>query len=62
MSGFQTLFRKEVLRFRKVATQTVLAPVLTSMLYLLVFSHLMEGRLRVYDLSLIHISEPTRPY
>jgi ABC-2 type transport system permease protein len=49
MSGFQTLFRKEVLRFRKVATQTVLAPVLTSMLYLLVFSHLMEGRLRVYD-------------
>ena len=49
MSGFQTLFRKEVLRFRKVATQTVMAPVLTSMLYLLVFSHLMESRLRVYD-------------
>ncbi|MFM9969279.1 MAG: ABC transporter permease [Burkholderiales bacterium] len=49
MSGFRTLFRKEVMRFRKVATQTVMAPVLTSMLYLLVFSHLMEGRLRVYD-------------
>ena len=49
MSGFKTLFRKEVMRFGKVATQTVAAPVLTSMLYLLVFSHLMAGRLRVYD-------------
>lgn len=49
MSGFQTLFHKEVLRFRKVATQTVAAPVLTSLLYLLVFSHLMAGRLTVYD-------------
>lgn len=49
MSGFRTLFGKEVLRFRKVATQTVAAPVLTSLLYLLVFSHLMADRLRVYD-------------
>ena len=49
MSGFQTLFGKEVMRFRKVATQTVAAPVLTSILYLLVFSHLMAGRLPVYD-------------
>ncbi len=49
MSGFQTLFRKEVLRFGKVAMQTVGAPVLTSLLYLVVFSHLMSGRLRVYD-------------
>jgi ABC-2 type transport system permease protein len=46
--GFRTLFHKEVLRFRKVITQTVAAPVLTSLLYLLVFSHLMEGRPRVY--------------
>jgi ABC-2 type transport system permease protein len=49
MSGFQTLFQKEILRFRKVATQTVAAPVLTSLLYLLVFSHLMSGRLQVYE-------------
>ena len=49
MSGFRTLFQKEVLRFRKVATQTVAAPVLTSLLYLVVFSHLMADRLRVYD-------------
>jgi ABC-2 type transport system permease protein len=49
LTGFRTLFYKEVLRFRKVVTQTVAAPVLTSMLYLLVFSHLMEGRVRVYQ-------------
>ena len=49
MSGFNTLFYKEVLRFRKVATQTIGAPVLTALLYLLVFSHLMEGRVRVYE-------------
>jgi ABC-2 type transport system permease protein len=49
MSGFATLFHKEVLRFRKVATQTLAAPVLTALLYLLVFSHLMEGRVRVYE-------------
>jgi ABC-2 type transport system permease protein len=47
-AGFRTLFYKEVLRFRKVLTQTVAAPVLTSLLYLLVFAHLMEGRSRVY--------------
>jgi ABC-2 type transport system permease protein len=49
MSGFRTLFYKEVLRFRKVATQTIAAPVLTSLLYLLVFAHLLEGRMRVYE-------------
>jgi ABC-2 type transport system permease protein len=47
-AGLRTLFYKEVLRFHKVMTQTVAAPVLTSLLYLLVFSHLMEGRARVY--------------
>jgi ABC-2 type transport system permease protein len=49
LTGLRTLFYKEVLRFRKVATQTIAAPVLTSLLYLLVFSHLMEGRVRVYQ-------------
>jgi len=47
-AGFRTLFYKEVLRFRKVLTQTVAAPVLTSLLYLLVFAHLMQGRPLVY--------------
>ncbi|HEY1182443.1 MAG TPA: metal-dependent hydrolase, partial [Rhodocyclaceae bacterium] len=47
--GFITLFYKELLRFWKVAFQTVAAPVLTAMLYLLIFSHVLEERVRVYD-------------
>jgi len=46
--GFQTLLYKETLRFWKVATQTVAAPILTAMLYLLVFGHVLEGRLEVH--------------
>ena len=48
MTGFQTLLYKEVLRFWKVATQTVTAPILTAMLYLLIFGHVLEGRVEVY--------------
>ena len=43
MIGFQTLLRKEILRFWKVAFKTVAAPVLTSLLYLLIFAHVMSG-------------------
>ena len=46
--GFQTLLYKETLRFWKVATQTVAAPILTAMLYLLIFGHVLEGRVTVY--------------
>src|SRR5687767_12107472 len=46
--GFQTLLYKETLRFWKVATQTVAAPILTAMLYLLIFGHVLEGRVQVY--------------
>jgi ABC-2 type transport system permease protein len=46
--GFQTLLYKETLRFWKVATQTVAAPILTAMLYLLIFGHVLEGRIEVY--------------
>jgi ABC-2 type transport system permease protein len=49
MSGFSTLLYKEVLRFWKVGAQTLGAPVLTALLYLLIFSHVMETRVRVYD-------------
>ena len=45
--GFQTLLFKETLRFWKVATQTVAAPVLTAMLYLLIFGHVLEGRVNM---------------
>jgi len=49
MSGFPTLLYKEVLRFWKVSTQTIGAPVLTAVLFLFIFSHVMEGRIRIYD-------------
>jgi len=48
MSGFSTLLYKELLRFWKVAFQTIGAPVLTTLLYLLIFSHVMQGQARVY--------------
>lgn len=47
-SGFRTLFYKEMLRFWKVGFQTVAAPVVTAVLYLMVFSHVLEGRVMVY--------------
>ena len=48
MTGFYTLFYKEWLRFWKVSVQTVLAPVLTALLYLLVFSHALRDRIEVF--------------
>jgi ABC-2 type transport system permease protein len=48
MSGFGTLLYKELLRFWKVAFQTIAAPVLTTLLYLLIFSQVMQGQARVY--------------
>lgn len=48
-SGFQTLFYKEILRFWKVATQTITAPIMTAMLYLLIFGHVLEEHVQVYD-------------
>ena len=47
--GWVTLFYKELLRFWKVSFQTIAAPILTSLLYLLIFSHVLEGRVSVYD-------------
>jgi len=49
LSGARPLFRKEVLRFWKVSFQTVAAPVLTAVLYLLIFGHVLENKVRVYD-------------
>ncbi len=48
-SGWITLLYKELLRFWKVAFQTILAPVITALLYLLIFSHVLEANVRVYD-------------
>jgi ABC-2 type transport system permease protein len=49
MNGWQTLLYKEVLRFWKVAFQTIAGPVLTAMLYLLIFGHALEDHVKVYD-------------
>jgi ABC-2 type transport system permease protein len=49
MTSFLTLLRKELVRFWKVAFQTILAPVVTALMYLLIFSHVLEGNVRVYE-------------
>ena len=48
LTGAGTLFRKEILRFWKVAFQTVAAPVLTAVLYLLIFGHVLKDRVEVF--------------
>lgn len=48
MIAFRTLLYKETLRFWKVSFQTVGAPVLTALLYLMIFAHVLEGRLEPY--------------
>ncbi|MEN9627221.1 MAG: hypothetical protein RJA10_447 [Pseudomonadota bacterium] len=48
LEGAGTLFYKEVLRFWKVAFQTVAAPVLTAMMYLLIFGHVLEEHVQVF--------------
>jgi ABC-2 type transport system permease protein len=47
-NGFYTLFQKEWLRFWKVRVQTVLAPVLTALLFLVVFAFSLRGRVEVF--------------
>lgn len=48
MIGFWTLFSKEVLRFWKVSFQTIAAPVLTALLYLLIFGHVLDEHVQVH--------------
>ena len=48
-TGWLTLLYKELLRFWKVSFQTIAAPVLTALLYLLIFSHVLESRVSVFD-------------
>jgi ABC-2 type transport system permease protein len=54
--GWRTLFYKELLRFWKVSFQTVAAPVLTALLYLLIFSHVLESRVTVFGGSVRYTS------
>ncbi|MBQ0958123.1 ABC transporter permease [Ideonella sp. 4Y11] len=46
--GARTLFYKEVLRFWKVSFQTLGAPILTAVLYLMIFGHVLEDHVTVY--------------
>ncbi len=48
MTGWRTLLYKEVLRFWSVAFQTIAAPVLTAVLYLLIFGHVLEDKVEVF--------------
>jgi ABC-2 type transport system permease protein len=48
VTGWHALLYKETLRFWKVGFQTVGAPVLTAVLYLMVFGHVLEDHVKVY--------------
>ncbi len=48
MTGFFTLLYKELLRFWKVGFQTILAPMVSTLLYLLIFFHVLEAHVKVY--------------
>ena len=58
MSGFRTLLYKEILRFWKVSFQTVAAPVLTALLYLLIFSHVLDAHVEVNGVRYIAFLVP----
>ncbi len=49
LKGTWTLLKKELLRFWRVVFQTVAAPVITGILYLLIFSHVLDSRTEVYE-------------
>jgi ABC-2 type transport system permease protein len=48
MTGFFTLLYKELLRFWKVGFQTVFAPIISVLLYLMIFSHVLEDQVQAY--------------
>ncbi|GAB4396753.1 MAG: ABC transporter permease [Rhodoferax sp.] len=48
MTGWQMLLYKEVLRFVRVSAQTIAGPVLTALLYLLIFGHALEAHVQAF--------------
>lgn len=48
MTGFLTLLYKELLRFWKVGFQTVFAPMVSTLLYLMIFSHMLEAHVEAF--------------
>jgi len=49
VTGFHTLLYKELLRFWKVAFQTVAGPVLSALLYLVIFAQALGEHVRVFE-------------
>jgi ABC-2 type transport system permease protein len=49
VTGFRTLLYKELLRFAKVGFQTVAAPIVSALLYLLIFGHVLQDKVEVFD-------------
>jgi ABC-2 type transport system permease protein len=49
VTGFRTLLYKELLRFWKVGFQTVAGPVLSALLYLIIFAQALGGQVRVFE-------------
>lgn len=47
--GTYALFYREIWRFLRIIVQTLCAPVLTALLYLVVFGHLLENRISLYE-------------
>ena len=58
MIGFLTLFEKEFLRFWKVSFQTVAAPVLTALLYLMIFGHVLDEHVQVHGIRYVSFLVP----
>lgn len=53
------MFYKELLRFWKVGFQTIVAPMVSTLLYLLVFFHMLETHVEVYpDIAYTHFLIP----
>ena len=48
MTGFVTLLQKEIMRFLKVSLQTIGAPIVATLLYLLIFFHVLSAHVEVY--------------
>ncbi|WP_434779818.1 ABC transporter permease [Neisseria sp. Ec49-e6-T10] len=48
MTGFYTLFKKEILRFWKVGFQTLTAPIISALLYQMIFSHALKNQAEAY--------------
>ena len=58
-ASFLTLLEKEILRFKKIALQTIFAPVLMGVLYLTVFGQVLSGRMPTFDgVNYLHFLVP----